>query len=64
VAQWAGGGSADDLAQLEAMRGIYRNPLFRFSMTMTEILSVGVLVSLVTAVLLPNPPFLSARGLA
>lgn len=52
---------ADELRQMEAMRVSYRNPLFRFPMTMTEIAPVGVLVALVTAGLLRNPRVLPAR---
>lgn len=40
----------------------YANPLYRMPMTFTEIFPVGVLVSLVSAALLRNPRFLSARA--
>ena len=52
---------ADELRQMEAMRAGYRNPLVRVPMTMTEILPVGLLVSLVIAGLLRNPRVLPAR---
>ncbi|ATE63176.1 DUF4199 domain-containing protein [Rhizorhabdus dicambivorans] len=40
----------------------YRNPLVRIPYTVSEILPVGLLVSLVSAGLLRNPRFLPARG--
>jgi hypothetical protein len=57
----AAGGDPAGIAQLEAMRVSYRNPLFRLPITMTEILPVGLLVSLVSAALLRNPRMLPAR---
>lgn len=54
---------ADEVRQMEAMRAGYRSPLFRFPMTMTEILPVGALVSLVTAGLLRNPRILPAQSI-
>lgn len=39
----------------------YRNPMFRIPITFTEIAPVGVLVSLVSALLLRNSRFLPAR---
>lgn len=56
----AGGASAASIAEMEAMRVSYRNPLFRMPITMTEILPVGLLVSLISAGLLRNPRFLPA----
>lgn len=47
-------------AEIEGMREAYRNPLFRLPITMTEILPIGLLVSLVSAGLLRNPRFLPA----
>ena len=62
----AGGASAEELAQLagemESMKELYANPLFRLPMTFVEIFPVGVLVSLVSAALLRNSRFLPARG--
>ena len=58
------GATAADLAQVEAMRVGYHNPLIRLPMTMTEIAPVGVLVSLVTAALLRNARFMPARRVA
>ena len=40
----------------------YANPLYRMPMTLSEILPVGVLVSLVSAALLRNSRFLPARA--
>jgi hypothetical protein len=51
---------AEEAAKLEPMRVNYRNPLFRIPMTFMEIFPVGLLVSLVSALLLRNPRFLPA----
>lgn len=40
----------------------YANPLYRMPMTLSEILPVGVLVSLISAALLRNSRFLPARA--
>lgn len=49
----AGGASAEELAQLagemESMKELYANPLFRLPMTFVEIFPVGLLVSLFAA---------------
>ncbi|MEQ9315092.1 MAG: DUF4199 domain-containing protein [Henriciella sp.] len=59
------GMSGEELAAYEEnMRGfaeMYSNPLYRFPITMIEILPVGVLVSLVSAALLRNSNFLPHR---
>lgn len=47
-------------AEMEGFRTAYHNPLFRLPMTFTEIFPVGVLVSLVSALLLRNSRFLPA----
>jgi hypothetical protein len=47
---------------MESMRTSYANPLFRIPMTFLEILPVGLLVSLVSALLLRNPKLLPAAG--
>jgi hypothetical protein len=56
-------------AELEAMRTqyaqfeqMYANPLFRLPMTFIEIFPVGLIISLITAVLLRNPRFFPARA--
>ena len=46
---------------MDAFKVQYANPLFRMPMTFAEIFPVGVLVSLVSAALLRNSRFLSAR---
>ena len=53
---------AEEMAQLEAMRVNYANPLFRIPMTFLEIFPVGLLVSLVSALLLRNPKLLPATS--
>lgn len=62
----AQGASAAEIAQFAAemaqFKVQYANPLFRIPMTLTEILPVGLLVSLVSAGLLRNPRFLPARA--
>jgi hypothetical protein len=50
---------AAELAQFKVM---YANPLMRLPMIFTEIFPVGVLVSLVSALLLRNPRVLPARA--
>jgi hypothetical protein len=61
----AKGASAEALAKLSsdmaAFKVQYADPLFRLPMTFVEIFPVGVLVSLVSAGLLRNSRFLSAR---
>ena len=48
-------------ARMEAFKLQYANPLFRLPMTFAEIFPVGVLVSLVSALVLRNPRALPAR---
>jgi hypothetical protein len=52
------------IAQMEQFRRDYANPLYRWPITFTEIFPVGVLVSLVSALLLRNARFLPARRVA
>jgi hypothetical protein len=47
--------------QAREFEAMYRNPLLRMPMTFVEIFPVGVLVSLVSALLLRNPRVLAAR---
>lgn len=49
------------IADMDAFKVQYANPLFRLPMTFAEIFPVGVLVSLISAALLRNPRFLPAR---
>lgn len=64
----AAGASAAELARYTAeMRDFakqYENPLYRLPITFSEIFPVGILVSLISAALLRNPRFLSARRTA
>ena len=53
---------AEEMAKMESMRTSYANPLFRIPMTFLEIFPVGLLVSLVSALLLRNPKLLPAAG--
>jgi hypothetical protein len=48
------------VAEMDAFKAQYANPLFRFPMTFIEIFPVGVLIALVSAALLRNPRFLPA----
>lgn len=69
LAEMARNGASEDAmsttrAGMESFVVMYRNPLFRFPMTMTEILPVGLLVSLVSALLLRNARFMPARTVA
>jgi hypothetical protein len=55
---------AAESAKMAAAAEWYKNPLLRFPLTMTEILPVGLLVSIVSAALLRNSRFLPARATA
>lgn len=48
-------------AEMDAFKALYAQPLYRFAITLSEIVPVGVLVSLVSAALLRNPRFMAAR---
>lgn len=48
-------------AEMESFKAMYAKPLYRFAITLSEIVPVGALVSLVAAALLRNPRFLPAR---
>jgi hypothetical protein len=65
ASEQAKGASAEALAKLSADMAAfklqYADPLFRLPMVFAEIFPVGVLVSLVSAGLLRNSRFLSAR---
>ena len=57
--------SGEELAAYEAkMQGfadMYANPLYRIPITMLELFPVGVIVSLISALLLRNSRFLAHR---
>ncbi len=57
----SGAALARVIAEMDKFRRDYANPFYRLPMTFTEIFPVGVLVSLVSAGLLRNRNFLSAR---
>jgi len=54
--------AAARIAEIEAMKESYENPLFRFGITFAEVFPVGVLVALVSAALLRNPRVLPAKA--
>src|SRR5262245_60780327 len=64
AAGMSGAALAEEMAKLESMRANYANPLFRIPMTFLEIFPVGLLVSLVSALLLRNPKLLPAADRA
>ncbi len=49
------------IEQMEQMKERYGNVLFRLPMTFTEIFPVGLLISLISAVLFRNPEFLASK---
>lgn len=55
---------AAELAKAQDFAKMYANPLFRMPITCTEILPVGILVSLISALMLRNSRFMPARGAA
>jgi hypothetical protein len=57
----SGAALAKFVAEMDAFKVQYANPLFRWPMTLIEIFPVGLLVSLITAALLRNSRFLPAR---
>jgi len=57
-----GAALAKAIADAEDFRRSYADPLFRMPMTFVEIFPVGVLVSLVSALVLRNPRILAKRG--
>lgn len=52
---------AAERTKAEDFAKMYANPLFRMPITFTEILPVGVLVSLISALMLRNSRFMPAR---
>lgn len=60
VAGVGGAALAREMAELEAMRVQFANPLFRLPMIFLEIFPVGLIVALISAALLRNPKLLPA----
>jgi hypothetical protein len=58
----SGAALAKFVAEMNAFKVQYANPLYRWPMTFMEIFPVGVLVSLISAALLRNRRFLPARS--
>ena len=48
-------------AEMQELTARYANPLFRITITLSEILPVGVVISLISAAILRNPRVLPAR---
>ncbi|NZA27156.1 DUF4199 domain-containing protein [Luteimonas sp. SJ-92] len=57
----AGDALAEAVRKAREFEAMYRNPLLRMPMTFVEIFPVGMLVSLVSALVLRNPRVLPAR---
>ncbi|MEI9991842.1 MAG: DUF4199 domain-containing protein [Rhizomicrobium sp.] len=57
-----GAALAAQVAQLNAMKAQYANPLFRLPMTFLEIFPVGLIIALISAAVLRNPRVLPARA--
>lgn len=53
---------AAEIAKAAEFAKMYANPLYRMPITFTEILPVGILVSLISALLLRNSRFMPARA--
>ena len=47
-----------------ASMAYYKNPVFRFAITVTEILPVGLIISLISAAVLKNKKVLPAQNVA
>ena len=50
------------IAEMDQFSALYKNPFFRFAVTLMEIIPVGVVISLISAALLKNKTFLSTRN--
>ena len=55
---------AAELVKAQEFAKMYANPLFRMPITFTEILPVGIIVSLISALMLRNSRFMPARAAA
>ncbi|MEI9996689.1 MAG: DUF4199 domain-containing protein [Rhizomicrobium sp.] len=58
----SGAALAAQIAQLDAMKAQYGNPLFRLPMTFLEIFPVGLVIAVISAALLRNPKVLPAQA--
>jgi len=58
----SGAALAAEIAQLDAMKVQYDNPLYRLPMTFLEIFPVGLIIALISAAVLRNPRVLPARA--
>ncbi len=58
----SGAALAAQIAQLNAMKAQYADPLFRLPMTFLEIFPVGLLIAPISAAVLRNPRVLPARA--
>ncbi|MEJ0028416.1 MAG: DUF4199 domain-containing protein [Rhizomicrobium sp.] len=58
----SGAALAAQVAELDAMKAQYANPLYRLPMTFLEIFPVGLIIALISAVVLRNPRVLPARA--
>jgi hypothetical protein len=48
----------EDLAYSRKMMDMYKNPIFRFALTIMEVLPVGLVITLLSALLLKRKDFL------
>ncbi|MEJ0056669.1 MAG: hypothetical protein WDN75_14050 [Bacteroidota bacterium] len=48
-------------SKMNTVKGMYRNPVLRFGMTLTEVLPVGIIISLLSAALLRKKDFLTTQ---
>jgi hypothetical protein len=61
----AGGATTEAIqkmsTQMDSMKEMYKNPFLRFGMTLTEVLPVGIIISLISAGLLRKKNFLTPQ---
>lgn len=49
------------VTEMDQMKVMYKNPFLRFGMTLTEVLPVGIVISLISAALLRKKNFLTSQ---
>jgi hypothetical protein len=49
------------VTQMDSLKEMYKNPFLRFGMTLTEVLPVGIIISLISAGLLRKKNFLTSQ---